>query len=326
MSLPALAELRRRGPLLAVGSRGFLDLLEDSGLVDRALAYETFGPRRSWRTTWRVARAARSVGVGQSVAFPPSLRAAILTFLTGAPVRRGFTGDGGGPFLNFSRPGPVSRTRHLVDQWLELVESEANASSTPSLVVGPKGTAGYARLATELAASGHQLSDNWLVLAPGATYGPTKRWPARHFVSVAQQLRGRFGWRVLVVGGSDVDEKKLCGELAMATDGVSLAGQTDLPTLAAVLSRARAFVGNDSGPMHLAAAVGTPTLGIFGSTSPVWTAPRGPLAAVWGPHAVPCSPCFRKTCPTQIECLEQLPPDGAVSAVEGLLASAGSAS
>jgi heptosyltransferase-2 len=87
---------------------------------------------------------------------------------------------------------------------------------------------------------------------------------------------------------------------------LNLAGRTDLLALSALLQEAALFVGNDSGPAHLAAAVGTTTLTIFGSTNPDWTAPLGERARIVGPHPVPCTPCYRKLCPIGLPCLKEL--------------------
>jgi heptosyltransferase-2 len=156
-------------------------------------------------------------------------------------------------------------------------------------------------------------------LAPGATFGPTKRWRASHYAVLAQLVSQHHALRCVVVGGPDPQEQALCATVAKQAGGVSVAGATDLVTLAALLHEAAAFVGNDSGPMHLAAAVGVPTLGIFGSTSPGWTAPRGRVARAFGPHPVPCTPCFRSTCPIGLPCLEQLAPQAAFEVLSSML-------
>ncbi len=86
-------------------------------------------------------------------------------------------------------------------------------------------------------------------------------------------------------------------------------GKTDLLGLSALLAQAALFVGNDSGPAHLAAALGAPTLTIFGSTNPNWTAPLGERAQIVGPHPVPCTPCYLKLCPIGLPCLKELTVD-----------------
>jgi heptosyltransferase-2 len=154
--------------------------------------------------------------------------------------------------------------------------------------------AAAARLAARLEARGVAAARS-VVLVPGATYGPAKRWPG--FAALAQSLPAALS--VLIAGAPA--ERALCGELraALAREGravVDLCGELDLAQLAALLAAARCTISNDTGPMHLAAAVGGRVLGLFLSTAPEWTAPRGPSAR-WLAAAVPCRPCFARDCP-----------------------------
>jgi ADP-heptose:LPS heptosyltransferase len=181
--------------------------------------------------------------------------------------------------------------------------------------VGARGEGGLSALLEEEA----RLTRPFAAFAISAQYGPTKELPIATFLAVAEELSDRHGLVPVFVGGRAARECERARVAASATGGVDLAGRTDLSVLAAVLERASVFVGNDSGPMHLAAALGTPTLGIFGSTSPAWTAPRGKAARVIGPAEVDCSPCFRKTCPFDRECLTGIAPENVANAVTGLL-------
>ena len=157
------------------------------------------------------------------------------------------------------------------------------------------------------------------MVAPGAQYGPAKRWPLRHFRALSKKIHERFGWTVVVVGGGAPAERQLCRALGDDTGMLDLCGRTDLPTLSALLAAAELFVGNDSGPAQVAAAAGTPTVTVFGSTSPRWTAPRGPASETAGPHPVPCTPCFRPTCSIGLPCLEELTVGEVWDAVERVL-------
>lgn len=131
-----------------------------------------------------------------------------------------------------------------------------------------------------------------LVLAPGARYGPAKRWSPTRFTQVARAWRGP----VVLVGDEFDVEEAIAISQALEWRALNLAGKTDLPTLAAVLARAAVIVSNDSGVAHVAAALGRPTIVVFGSTDPRWTAPRGEhVTAIW--DRVRCAPCFRTRCP-----------------------------
>ena len=162
--------------------------------------------------------------------------------------------------------------------------------------------------------------DNWVALAPGAAYGPAKQWPQDHFRQVAAWLR-RQDLRVVLVGTGK--EQAVTKAIAEAIPGaLDLAGRTSLEELMAVLARAKAAVANDSGAMHLAAAVGTRGVAIFGSTDPIGT---GPLGAPWHILAatVPCRPCFRRTCPLTgadaYRCLAEITPPDVIGALAKIL-------
>ena len=160
---------------------------------------------------------------------------------------------------------------------------------------------------------------SFAVYAAGATFGPTKRWPTQFFAETAGASTpptacGRSSWaRATPASARPRLRWRRQREAPRSPD------ETDLPVLVGVLADAALFVGNDSGPMHAASAVGIPTVGIFGSTSPVWTAPRGPAARSVGPAPVACSPCFRSTCPFALECLRELEPAAVLQAVEQVL-------
>ena len=161
---------------------------------------------------------------------------------------------------------------------------------------------------------------DWLVLAPGAAYGPAKQWPAERFAEVAAWWCANRG-RVAVVG---TGKERPAGELiAERVSGVlNLAGETDMVGLMAVLSGARAVVANDSGAMHLAAGLGRDGVAVFGSTDPVATGPIGGRWIVLR-DALSCGPCFQRTCSRSdrpYECLERIPAETVIQAL-GQLAS-----
>ncbi len=153
----------------------------------------------------------------------------------------------------------------------------------------------------------------FLVLAPGASYGNAKRWPPAFFAAAAAEL-ARDGWRVIVVGtAAEVAAGEAIAAAAGAA-GTNLAGRTSLRALGGLCALAQIVLGNDSGVVHLAAAAGTPTVAVFGSTASDWTAPRTP-----GHHSVatptPCAPCFQSTCRFGAPCLSAIAPPEVARAV-----------
>jgi heptosyltransferase-2 len=149
------------------------------------------------------------------------------------------------------------------------------------------------------------IPEPYAVIVPGATYGPAKSWSWRRYRDVALELSRDTA---VVLAGTE-PEREMCARIADGADNVfDIAGRTPLGVFLALLSRASVVVANDSGSPHLAASLDTPVVVLFGSTSPGWTAPRGPVVEVVR-HPVPCSPCFRKTCPTQLECFDGITVD-----------------
>ena len=221
---------------------------------------------------------------------PLSFSSAAISFLSGIPKRIGYDSECRGWLLTKRFPYRKKdfRSRHLLQGYCRLLGEGAVPEDQVVKLT-------EAELAT---------ADKWLVkkdirikpigLGPGATYGPAKRWPEEKWIELGKILAGR-GWRMLIFGSAA--EADLCRRIAAAIGGgaVSCAGETDLRQSAALLSRCRFFVSNDTGVMHLAAAVGTTVVALFGSTNPDWTRP-------WGSgHVViyqkePCSPCYGRTC------------------------------
>jgi heptosyltransferase-2 len=311
---PAVRALRRRGEVTGVVAPGLADLVEDCGLVDRLEIFDRRGRDRGIGGLLRAGRRLR--GADRAWVFGPSLRAAALSAAARVPHRIGLGGAGREVFLTDVRraPGPA-RSNHTVDTWLQMADPAEGADAVCDWSVGARGERGLSALLEEEAC----LTRPFAAFAISAQYGPTKELPIATFLAIAEKLSDRHGLVPVFVGGPAARERERARVAASATGGIDLAGRTDLSVLAAVLERASVFVGNDSGPMHLAAALGTPTLGIFGSTSPAWTAPRGKAARVIGPAEVDCSPCFRKTCPFDRECLTGIAPENVANAVTGLL-------
>jgi heptosyltransferase-2 len=315
MATPALRRFGAGSEHVVVGPPALVDLVLDLGLADRGVHYDRRGADRGVRGLWRCARRLAGFGAESALVLGPSLRAAALPALAGIPERRGVGGEARELFLtDVHRVRGGLRSQHLSRTWWE-VAGGSGPVPFPEWRAGPRARRGRDALSEQRP----ELTAPYAVFAAGATYGPTKRWPTDSFVETARRVRDSFGLLPIFVGSSDARERETAAASAERSGGIGLAGETDLPALVAVLADADLFVGNDSGPMHVAAAVGTPTVGIFGSTSPVWTAPRGPAARSVGPAPVDCSPCFLAACPFALECLRGLAPAAVLDAVDRLL-------
>lgn len=232
-----------------------------------------------------------------AVVFPNSFRSAALPALAGVPRRVGFSTDGRGWLLTEALPkSDALKGAHQVEHYMSLVRALGYEGPAPPirLTVSPE----RLRWAEEAVESRLGPPERRPVVGihPGAAYGPAKRWFPERFAAVAEEVVRELDALVLVFGGPD--EAPWAAKAASAHPGrlSDCTGQTDAAELAALLSQCDLLVCNDSGPMHLAAAVGTPVVAVFGSSDPSLTGPSGPGHAVVR-EPVPCGPCFARTCP-----------------------------
>jgi heptosyltransferase-2 len=232
----------------------------------------------------------RREGYDRFYVLPPSFSSAWMAYCSRVPERVGYRGHFRGPFLRpaleHREPG---RSVHLAREFLDLVDPGLALERYP-----PRLDVSSAWAAGRLARICRELPERFVALAPGAVYGPAKAWPAERYRDLAAGLRTRAGMPVVLLGTSD--EQELAERVRAGVEGIlNWCGTSDVPGLVAVLSRAELLVSNDSGAMHVMAAMRRPQVAIFGSTSPAWTGPLNPKAAVIA-RGLPCSPCFERTC------------------------------
>jgi heptosyltransferase-2 len=241
---------------------------------------------------------------------PNSLKSALLPFLASIPKRIGYLGEARIGLLTHRLKNPPKDRRPPMVAFYSALSGEAGISADqPRLQVGD------ATLAADLA-SLDLLRGGYTVMAPGSEYGPAKRWPADHFAELARQLAGP----VLLLGSAK--EAELCEAMAAEVNATapgkcqSLAGKTPLGLALSIIAATKLLVSNDSGLMHVAAALGVRQVALFGSSSPHHTPPLNPLATVlWlkdDPAYQPpldCAPCFERSCPLgHTRCLNDLSP------------------
>lgn len=246
-----------------------------------------------------------------AVTLPSSFSSAFLLFAAEIPKRIGWGGEGREFLLTHVGPAPDPRQKHLVWEYLELIRAGLGQP------IPLKNFQLAFPLNDQIKAEAQELLKSLktneisglVALGPGATYGPAKRWPLVYWKQLIAQLLEDGEETLLVVGGAE--ENEYLAELwkglpeKHAPRLVSLVGKTNPRVLAGVLDQCKVLVTNDTGPMHVAAAVGTPTVAIFGSTSPTWTRPFGEGHEVIY-KALECSPCFQKTCPIGYVCLNKI--------------------
>ena len=226
------------------------------------------------------------------------------------PERWGFATDGRGRMLTRAIPKSRGKT-HQAAYYQALTTALGIAAGPPFAGVWPD----VDRVRGSCCArSGLDPDEPFVVFAPGAAYGRAKQWLPERFAQLAELIINDRGWTVMMVGSKA--DRPACADIAARLPGtgnrmnrlIDLSGKTDLPTLAGVLSRARAVVSNDSGAMHLAGAVGARVVAIFGATNEARTAPLR-VAAPSAPaprivtHDVFCRPCMLRECPIDHRCM-----------------------
>jgi len=314
MATPAVSAVREMFPkakLSILAKPGFADFWKAFPGVDEVLVLDRKGRHRGLFGFWNLARELKKQNFDASLILPLSFSSAFLFFLAEIPERIGYGAEGRDLFLTESIEYEKPRQRHLVWEYLRLVQKGFGgklARKTFGLESATKpGDTEAAALIRK-----HKIADRkgLIALGPGATYGPAKRWPLPYWKDLIEKILDERPESLLVLGGKE--EKDYLQELmdGFAGSGEAkrihlLTGETSVLGLASLLSRCKVLVTNDTGPMHVAAAVKTPTVAVFGSTSPLWTRPFG-LGHQVITHSVECSPCFQKTCPIGYICLHQI--------------------
>ncbi|HTL31173.1 MAG TPA: lipopolysaccharide heptosyltransferase I [Tepidisphaeraceae bacterium] len=301
-TLPVLSLLRRRWPGAHISwliNPGFAGLIDQHPQINEVILFE----RRRFAQSWRNASAAR--GLFQ---FTRSLRegkfdlvmdlqglfrSGWFTARTRAPVRVGFANARELAHLFYTHRVQVgSPEQHAVERYLKMAEF-IGAGREPVEFHFATSDADRASIAAKLGDI-----ERYAVLMPGTNW-QTKRWPIEHFAAIVEPLKKKFGLDSIVAGGPDA------AELAARMPGTrNLVGQTNLRELTALFERAALVIANDSGPMHIAAALGRPLVTPYGPTNPVRTGPFGRMDTVIRLD-LPCSPCYSRTCSHQ-SCLKWL--------------------
>jgi heptosyltransferase-2 len=259
----------------------------------------------------RIALGRRLAGrYDRAYVLPGSWKSALVPFVAGIAERVGFLRELRFGLLNRIVPLPKARRRRTAEMYHLL--AGGGAFRPPRLRIDLDNRAAL------LARHGLALGA-YAALVPGAEYGPAKRWPEAHFAELARNLVGR-GLRP-VLFGSDRDRTIGEGIRREVPEVLDLLGRTRLEDAVDLLGGAAVAVANDSGLMHVAAAVGAPVVGIYGSTSFENTPPLATARELVS-SALPCSPCHRRACPLgHLDCLRGLRPERVAAAVDRLLAS-----
>ncbi len=349
-TLPVLNKLRRRYPQARIDwlvTPNFAELLASNPAINNVIAFE----RAEWSAPWRAApyvSAARLIATLRAAEYDlvidlqGQLRSAVFAFTSGAPVRIGFDKPRADVWKTLTRPIPddakkhawrgaregsyLAYTHHLDLPTLDMHPVERYLALKPLLGLDDSPADFSFPIPPEAGLRIDGLLDyyevakkRFAVIAPGTNWD-TKQWRVEGFAEVARHVMQNRLAAILI--GTE-SERGICDEVArLAPGAVNLAGETTLPELAALIRRAAIAVTNDSGPMHLAVALGRDVVAIFGPTDPIWAGPyRRDNAVIRA--GVPCSPCYLRRlseCPNDHACMKDVGAATVIARVDALLA------
>ncbi len=319
MSLPALRAIRRTWPrahLAVLIKKELASFFDGARWIDEVIPYSVARGLSGFFDRRRIVGEIRSRRFDLGVLFPNSFESALWITMAGIRRRAGFVADARGALLTLkAAPPPDAVTGHQVNYWLAMVHATGVAHGHADDFAIDVHEPSRERMREWLAANRKRPGRPIFAIAPAAAFGPAKEWPAENYGRLIDLLTRRDGAEVVLVGAPA--ERAKCEEVAAASKSGAIvaAGHTNIGELIALLSLCDGFIGNDSGCMHLAGALGIPTVAIFGSTNPTRTGPMGPKTRVIY-RKLECSPCLARTCRFgHYNCLTQIEPAELVDAM-----------
>jgi heptosyltransferase-2 len=307
ISFPAVNSLRRIFPQahIAVLAKSHLaELWKANPDINEVISFDRAKGEQRIFDEMRMSRLIKQQGIDLAVIFPRSFSSAWLVFLGGIPHRIGYKGEVRDWLLTerLDRTTEILST-HRMYYYLHLIErlGREPSPSLPSLSIN-----GELEKWADNFLSHNSLRGRVLIgFNPGATYGEAKCWPLEKFVALGKRLEKTYDASILIFGSSRPKEKELNATIAegIGEGCLNLSGQTSLLELASLLRQCHLLVTNDTGTMHVAAAVGTRVVAIFGPTDPRTTSPLGEGHVVIR-EEVPCGPCLKRVCPEDHRCMD----------------------
>jgi heptosyltransferase-2 len=310
MSLPAIRAVRRRFPRACIALLGrpwAADLYARESAIDEVISYAWRPGWRDLRGKWRLARGLEEFDV--AILFQNAFEAAVMARVARIPVRVGYARDARGPLLTNAIPVPRRGeiAPHERYYYLELLRRAGILESLPDVEEIRLEGRDAATLEGSRRFREAGLTGNVIGISPGAAFGGAKRWLPERFAATAARLSEETGAAVALFGATA--EREVCETIAALIQSrqpvVNFAGRTTLREFIDYAAACRLFLSNDSGAMHIAAALGTPSVTIFGSTDPTTTGPAGRTARIVR-QPVDCSPCLLRECPIDHRCMTRV--------------------
>ncbi len=310
MSLPALRALRQRFPrarISILAKPWVADLYRREPFCDEIIPYTP----RTVAEKWAAARALRPRKFDTAILLQNAFEAAAIAYLAAIPERIGYARDGRGFLLTHAIPVPRRGEipRHESFYYLELLRRAGILDEMPVNELVHLEGAPAARAAGLERFHQLGLGETVIGVSPGAAYGTAKRWLPERFADSAIRVANELGAAVAIFGSKG--ERELCQSVATSVSASivkpvkNFAGETSLAEFIDLAAACRVYLTNDSGAMHIASALGVPTVAIFGATDDQATGPTGPLAKVVR-EQVECSPCLKRECPIDHRCMTRV--------------------
>ncbi len=336
LALPAIACVREKfsaARITVLGLPHICELFKESPYVDNRMQYSD--------TMMSTVREIKKEKFDLAILLPNSFRTALIVHLARIPLRCGYSRDGRGFMLNMAikvdaRTKELSQTEYYMNivNYVTPPFSKGEISSHlfnegiifSPLEKGGKGGFEWLHISQEETQHANKILQNYNIpsgsliigINPGAAYGSAKRWYPERFAQVSSALVKKHNASVMIFGSQK--ESVIAEEIeSLSTVPViNMAGKTSIRELMALIKQCAVFITNDSGPMHIAAALKVPVVAIFGSTDPGKTGPMGNRNIVIRKNAE-CSPCFERTCPTDLKCMDMITVEDVMAGVDRII-------
>jgi len=317
MTTPAMAVVRVFFPtaeIVAVANPPVAELFSPHPACNRVIIYDKKGAHRGLGGLLKLLRVPRRERFDLAILFQNAIEAAVISRLAKIPRRAGYATDGRRFLLSHPVPaGEKERLLHHTDYYLGMLATLG--------IAGPKGPLRLSVTNAEARKAGKTLGNGpWVAVNPGASYGAAKRWFPDRFAAVADQLIEKYQVKIVLTGGSGERDIGLDIEKFMTHTPLNLIGKTTVREMMAILEHCCLLITNDSGPMHVAAALQTPLVAIFGPTDHTTTSPAAANARLVRKDA-PCAPCLLRQCPTDHQCMKAVTAADVLQAAEEFMGS-----
>jgi heptosyltransferase II len=314
MALPALQAVRNKFPAVQISILALpyvADIYRGQGIADELIPYDRNGEHKGIGGKEKLADVLRLKKFDTALLLQNAFDAAWITWRAGIPERIGYNRDARGVLLTKPIRVPTAGEipAHEKYYYLELLKRAGWIDALPKIPeVSLHVSEEESRHAeAKLQSFGSQARAVRIAVAAGASYGSAKCWPPERFAKAINQLLKERKAEVILFGTPGEAGVSAAIQAGLDQSALDLTGATQIAELPALLSRCTAFLGNDSGAMHVAAAVGLPVVAVFGPTDPEGTAPLTPRCTIVQERPY-CSPCFLRRCPTDHRCMTAIAP------------------